>query len=483
MSQDPADKDLKTVDVAAGVPMGRAASAEDMAARQNGGDVIPGIVPPTRLARSDIGTPAEKAPDPGLPYTMVPKERYTDPDYMQAEWARMWTKTWTLAGRVDDIPETGDFFTYDLGKESFIITRDQAGAVRAYYNVCIHRGNRLKPERGLGHSESFQCIYHHWEWSLDGSVKRIPDPETYPQGLDYECLTLPEAKADIWGGFVFINMDPDCEPLHDYLGVIPEHLGPYHFENMVMISDQTVEWDCNWKTTMDAFNEAYHVQGIHPQLMSWMDDYYMQWDVYGRHTRMLVPMGIPSPRFKDQTHVHTDLVDMIETAGLNPADFDGNPRAVRDAIQKHRRANEDNTFLPYNELNDDQLSDDYHYTVFPNWTMNIYADAMMLFLSRPHPSDPHKMLWDLQFFAHHDPSLPKPDRPEHTQHKYDEVDLGEILNQDAYNLPQVQDGMKSDAYKGLILSSQEVRILAFHNALTEYVEPEKAIRPSTPAAE
>ena len=467
-----AEKEIKHVDAPSGVPMGRAPTETELAGRQNGGDVLPDVMPPPRLVTSKTGTPADKAPDPGLSFAPVPKERYTDPKYVDLEWERLWKKVWTLAGRENDLNEPGDYFTYDLGKESFIITRDRQNNIRAYYNVCLHRGNRLKPERGVGHSESFQCMYHHWEWDLDGTVKRIPDEETYPQGLDHDCLKLREVKCDTWGGFVFINMNPDAEPLRDYLGVIPAHLDPYQFQNMVLVSDQTVEWDCNWKTSVDAFNESYHVQGIHPQLMSWLDDFYQQWDVYGHHTRMLVPMGVPSPRYKNQDTPDGDLEQFIEQAGLNPADFQGKAREARLAIQKHRRSIENETHLPYKHLNDDQLSDDYHYTIFPNWTMNIYADAMMLFLSRPHPTDPNKMYWDLQFYMHPDPAQPVPERPERTQHKYDEVDLGEVLNQDAYNLPHVQAGMNSDAFEGLILCAQEVRIVAFHKAWADYVEPD-----------
>ena len=475
--------DKKHVDAPTGVPMGSRDNVDDPSRRQPGGDVNRDIPPPAKLEKAERGTPVEPAPDPGLPYTLIPKERYTAEKYVALEWERLWKKVWNCAGREDDIPEPGDYFTYDLGKESFIILRDKAGDIRAFYNVCLHRGNRIKPERGVGHTESLQCMYHHWEWNIDGTVKRIPDPETYPQGLDYDCLNLKEARAETWAGFVFINMDPYAEPLMDYLGVIPEHLAPYHFERMVCVSDQTVSWDCNWKTSVDAFNESYHVQGIHPQLMAWIDDYHQQWDVLGRHTRMLVPMGIPSPRFKDQNDPNMDLDEFIKQAGLDPEDFRGKAREARKAIQEYRRSIEDETHLPYKELNDDQLTDDYHYTIFPNLTMNIYADAMMLFLSRPHPTDPDKMYWDLQFYMHPEPGQETPDRPERTYHEADSVDLGEVLNQDAYNLPHVQAGMHSDAYEGLILSSQEVRILAFHNTWCEYVEPENYVPVRKQAAE
>ena len=218
MSQESTELDVKEVVPARGVPMGRKATSAELAERQLGGDVLPDVAPPSRLASSNVGTPPEQSPLHDIPFKIIPKDRYTDPGYMQREWTGMWTKTWTLAGRTSDVLEPGDYFTYNLGKESFLIVRDEHEQLRAYYNVCLHRGNRLRSESGCGHTSSFQCIYHHWEWHLDGSVKRIPDIETFPTKLDCDALRLKEVKVGDWGGFVFINMDPECESLEDFLG-------------------------------------------------------------------------------------------------------------------------------------------------------------------------------------------------------------------------------------------------------------------------
>ena len=91
-------------------------------------------------------------------------------------------------------------------------------------------------------------------------------------------------------------MDPDIEPLEEYLGVVPKHLAPYEFEEMVLVSDETIEWNCNWKTSVDIFSETYHVRGVHPESEFIADDVNVQMDVYGRHSRFIAPMYIPSPR-------------------------------------------------------------------------------------------------------------------------------------------------------------------------------------------
>ena len=114
----------------------------------------------------------------------------------------------------------------------------------------------------MGHAESFQCAYHFFEFNLDGSKKFVPDEDTFTQGVPQETA-LVEVPCDTWGGFVWFNMNPDAESLDEFLGVVAEHLAPYHFEDYAIGQDMTIEWDANWKASVDAFNEVYHVQGMH----------------------------------------------------------------------------------------------------------------------------------------------------------------------------------------------------------------------------
>ena len=417
------------------------------------------------------GTPVDKAPTPDLGTALIPKGRYTSRAFMELEWQRLWRKVWNLAGPEQVLEAPGDYFTTELGGESFIIVKQDDGTYKGFFNVCRHRGNRLCLPGAHGRAASFRCQYHHWEWNPDGTVKNIPDPESFSQGLPYDKLGLRQVRVDRWGGLIWFTMDPEAEPLADYLGVIPEHLDPYHFERQRLTKNVTIEWDCNWKTSVDAFNETYHVQGIHPELMSWLDDYHVQIDCYGRHNRYLVPFTTPSPRYQDRDSLSPEMQFMLSEVGLDPSDFDGRPLDVRRAIQQAKRAKENAVIFPYRELNDDQLSDDYHYMIFPNVTMNIYAESMMLFRSRPHPSDPNRMFFDLMNFAHlpDDADLPP---PEHKTYKHGQYSLGLVLDQDAYNLPGVQAGMNSESYDGLYIGDQELRIRHFHKTLMDYVDPD-----------
>jgi phenylpropionate dioxygenase-like ring-hydroxylating dioxygenase large terminal subunit len=171
----------------------------------------------------------------------------------------MWSKVWLVGCREQEIPETGDYITTEIGNESILIVRGEDGRARAFYNVCNHRGNQVKFDHS-GNSRTLQCAYHFWEYDLTGRLISVPDEQDFAQGCPRDELSLKAIRTDSWGGFVWFNLNPDAEPLVDYLGIIPAHLDPYEFEKMAMVMNVTVDWDCNWKASVDAFNESYHVQ-------------------------------------------------------------------------------------------------------------------------------------------------------------------------------------------------------------------------------
>ncbi len=414
------------------------------------------------------GTPTEKAPEPILGTELIPKERYTSKEYMELEWERMWTKVWNMAGRESDIPNVGDYFTTELGPESLLIVREAEDKVRAFYNVCPHRGNQIR-NPGMGHAESFQCAYHFFEFNLDGSKKFVPDEDTFTQGVPQETA-LVEVPCDVWGGFVWFNLNPEAEPLLEFLNPVNQHLDPYHFEEYAIVQDLTVEWDCNWKASVDAFNEVYHVQGIHPQLLESLDDIHVQIDLYERHNRYLVPFGLVSPRYPNQREITQPLREFMVAAGINPDTFEGGMGDVRPAMQAATKKSAAAQGLDVSELNDDQLSDDYHYYIFPSLTFNTNALNFLFFRQRPHATDPNKMYFDMQTYVRIPPGVDHPPRPIHAQYKHGEISIGLVMDQDSYNLPRVQKGMNSRAYKGLLINYRERRIRHMHKVLDNYLE-------------
>jgi phenylpropionate dioxygenase-like ring-hydroxylating dioxygenase large terminal subunit len=431
----------------------------------------PAYTPVRRVPAAEAkGTPVEKAPDPDFDWRQpIDARRYTSEEFMRLEWQRMWTKVWLLGGRTLDIPEPGDYIATDIGPESVLIVRQKDLSVRAFYNVCQHRGNRLR-DCGVGKAEvtqTFKCQYHHWEYNLDGSYRRIPDIDTFPQGRPSYALT--ELRCEVWGSFVWFSFDDKAPPLREYLAEMVPHLEPYRFERMVQTRDITVEWDCNWKASVDAFNESYHVQGIHPQLLWYLHDLDIQIDCYSRHSRYLIPFATVSPRVRKPPSIPEPIKVIMKGAGMDPADYDEPISKIRRDVQKHKRQYGRTQGKEYSLLNDDQLTDDYHYLIFPNLSLNVHADDFWVFRQRPHARDPNKMFYDIWTYELVPGGQEWPRRAKHQHFRHGDKSIGLVLDQDAANLPGVQAGMHSKGYKGLWLGKQELRIRHFHKVMDEYL--------------
>ena len=199
------------------------------------------------------------------------KDRYISKDFMAMEWDGIWTKTWLFAGIEADITEIGDFFVYDIGRESIVITRDENDRISAFYNVCQHRGNKIVTLES-GSFNKISCPYHGWSYALSGKLEHVPDRELFEGGVPCEEKSLKPVRVSVWAGLIFINMDENSPSLETFLGPIIDQLKPYKFEEMNLVKHQTVDvLETNWKTVRDNFLEQYHVDFIHPQHASFVD--------------------------------------------------------------------------------------------------------------------------------------------------------------------------------------------------------------------
>jgi len=217
----------------------------------------------------------------------IPTDRFHEQRIHDLEVERIWKKAWQMVCRVEDIPEVGDYHVYDIAHLSWIVVRSGENEFSAHQNVCLHRGRALCDRHGKGARE-FRCPYHGWSWKLDGSIKEITTEWDFP-GVREDAGQLPAAKVATWGGFVFINPDPDCEPLEQFLGpVMIEHYRKYRFEDRYKQAHVQRVIKANWKVVMEAFMEGYHVIGTHPQIMvvGGGDSADIRYDVFGNWHRL-----------------------------------------------------------------------------------------------------------------------------------------------------------------------------------------------------
>jgi nitrite reductase/ring-hydroxylating ferredoxin subunit len=409
----------------------------------------------------------------------VPTERYTSAAFARREQNRLWKRVWQMACRAEDIPNPGDFIEYTIGDQSFLVVRGDDGAIRAFANVCRHRGNTLK--EGRGSCSRILCRYHGWSWQLDGRLADIPDRHL-TTGVTDDDYGLAVAAVGEWGGFVFLHPDKTAAPpLAEFLGPLTGQLTPYHLERMRATTDVTVRLACNWKVAIEAFLEVYHVQKIHPQLMPRIDDVNTAFELLGQHSRMIVPYGVPSMRLEDIDPVRTyrafgesASAHTPATAPLPPELFDEDGQLVGDLtvrsylIEQARRRGEEMGH-DYSGLSDAQMIDDWHYYIFPGLVFNTHAAGFYLFRIRPDFSDPDSCLFDLFIFRWPDETAPPPERVPHTEADGATTSFGKVLDQDFANLPGVQRGLHSDLLGEVTLLTSEVRIVHLHRVLDRYL--------------
>lgn len=414
-------------------------------------------------------TPTEKAPEIEFDDEIYPVERYISQDFMELEWRHLWSKIWIVGGRVSDLKEPGDYLTTEIGKESILISRGTDMKIRAFYNICLHRGNRLVPNE-IGHADSLICPYHSWVWDANGVLTHVEDEWDFRQGAPCDKLNLNEIPCDTWGGWVWFNLNKEAAPLTDYLGIFPEHFNCYHFEDWALVMDKTVEVECNWKVACDNFNEMYHVRSVHPQLMAFMDDVSAQVDLYPNgHTRLLVPCFRPTPRLGELDEVTELMAAAMQEWDLDPDDFKGRVGDVRVAMQKRRRELGPERGYDFSDMSDAQLTDQYHYFVFPNLTLTTNALTMSFLRPRPHATDKDRCYFDVQSYARLTEGEEPPERPVHSTFQIGEDSCGLVIDQDVAELKNVQMGMYSDGFEGFWMNQQERRIRWFHTSLDDYV--------------
>ena len=233
------------------------------------------------LPQMRVNSPIEAGPA-----TRVSKERYISREYHELEKEHLWSRVWQMAAHEDDFPLVGNVVPYDITDKSYLIVRTGEDEYKAYHNACLHRGRKLREYRGRGLKE-IQCSFHGWTWNLDGTIKRVPCPYDYPD-LEPADESLPEVKLGRWGRYIFINPDPDCEPLEDFLGDLSSEFELLPYERRYKKYHVAKIVRANWKVVQDAFSESYHVLATHPQgLTGGAHDMCTKYDVFGNRSRAI----------------------------------------------------------------------------------------------------------------------------------------------------------------------------------------------------
>jgi phenylpropionate dioxygenase-like ring-hydroxylating dioxygenase large terminal subunit len=421
-------------------------------------------------------------------------EPFISEAYARAEADKLWPKVWQHACRLEDIPNVGDYVTYDILNDTILIVRSEPDKISAFYNVCAHRGRRLAS--GCGHVTQFRCSYHAWRYNLKGENIYVLDRDDWDGVLTPERLNLPHVKIDTWGGWVWINMDPGCEPLRDYLEPLASMLDPFAFDKMRYRWRQWCYFDCNWKTAIEAFVEAYHVEGTHPQLMK-LADFYTWSQADGRHSHKGFKERNPElavsesntitrpgkgddarisiAKLQEEIYrtVNASTTKTFVDAAARLADElpEGTPAAKVMAhwIESARRDDAARGVV-WPAIEPEHLAksgNSCHF--FPNLAIGHGITFALCYRARPHGYDPNKCIFEASFMERY----PEGKEPK-TEWVYAEpADVGKwrsVLVQDFANMNEVQKGMRSRGFRGALPNpKQEQPVSNFQRNLAIYM--------------
>jgi phenylpropionate dioxygenase-like ring-hydroxylating dioxygenase large terminal subunit len=426
----------------------------------------------------------------------VPIAGYLSSEILALEKQKLWPSTWLMAARVEQFQKPGDFVTFNIADESIVIVLNKARQLRAFYNVCQHRGRRLVAAESGNIGAQFVCGFHAWRYDLDGKSTYIRNPEDWNgcDGFSAANLSLKDVRVDTWAGWIWICMDPHVEELQEYLTPIPSLYVNFEFEKTRIAWFKTLTMPCNWKTVVDAFTEAYHTAGTHPQMLKFGAGAKMPAVAVGRHSTLRVTHNDTTAKDGMLNQANRDLRKYLHDIGkeLNGSihglysdefvraaarlegelDKEAAPEQIFSAFRKLHREEVERSGAHWPEkLTDEEVAragGTWH--IFPNIVMITSYDGALWFRARPNGDDPDSCLFDIWWLGRYAAGKEPPFRHDVYGSPEEFIGQNSFIEQDFSNLRLVQLGMKSRGFQGSRTNPlQEVAVSHLHEVLFNYV--------------
>ena len=397
----------------------------------------------------------------------IPTEPYFSEEYFKQEQKYVFGRAWIHLGRVEEIPNPGDYFVKDLEapKASVLVVRDKDGQVRAFHNVCTHRCNRLVINSCGKGARRFNCTFHGWSFDTQGKLAGVPEKDTFTK-FDQSELGLTPVACDTWEGFIFVCFaDPPQESLEDFLGDHFAQLKGYPFHRLQACFGWQAVVKCNWKVALDAFQEAYHVPYVH-----------------GHSIADALRGATEGPPFRPLTAVLNGYHRKLSIGG-NPKSVYGNPKAVTEGAAPAM----DNPTKPIESaalrlgrggtkerFEASDLPRGMNPSKHPNWAFDINGVFPDFYLSlRPNyyqaynfrPLSADETLFDARVY------YPKQENAGgRFYQEYMKNVLRDVLLEDWATLERLYDAMKSGARKTMVYSENEIALRHSFHVIDGFVQ-------------
>lgn len=353
--------------------------------------------------------------------TTLPARYYTDPEQFRREMETFFCQMWICAGRDEQLAEPGGYFLCEVASESIIVTRDAGGWVRAFYNVCRHRGTRMCTQAQGKFAGRIQCPYHGWTYALDGKLLGAP----HMDGCDFrhEEYPLNGVHADVWDGHIFLNLSAEPKSLATQLADLPSKFAPWGMQNLRLYKQHVYEVQANWKLIVLNYNECLHCPILHPAL-SRISDY------------MSGNNDTPQPSY---------IGGAMEFRG----------RAQTMSVDGERRRD----YLP--GLKEEQRKQVLYYAVYPNLFLSLHPDYVLVHRLWPRAVDKTVVVSEWYF---HPAEMAKPDFQAE-----DAVNFWDTTNKEDWWISELsQKGISSRAYVPGPYSPREGLPIAFDRMILDH---------------
>jgi len=376
----------------------------------------------------------------------VPIHTYVSPEHYAVEIERVFRKAWLLVGRVDEIPNAGDYKVkrLDVVKASIILMRAKDGSVNVFHNVCSHRANKMISETGnetfgTARAALLACDFHGWIYDAHGNLTGVPQEARFYSCFSKENAGLTNVHFGIWEGFVFVNLA--AEPpttLEEYLGDCGRHLAGYPFADMDCQFTYSAELRCNWKVGLDAFSEAYHLGMLHGRsLPGSFSNSQEEVQLFGDHQTTALYLGA-APRFTPTAA----LANSLATASLMASHA---ASMLPPQINPHRRP----------EFGFEMTG------VFPNTLIHVTEGIWFTHQFWPLAHD--KTLWQGKYYVAQPKTNSQLWATLHAQ-----TITRNIWLEDTGTMEQTQEGLESGAKPELLFQDDEVFLRHNFNVLQKY---------------
>ena len=354
------------------------------------------------------------------PRLTLPGRYYTDASVFHDELERFFCETWVAAGRADEISRPGDYFLREIGNESIIVVRDAANEIRAFFNVCRHRGTRICTAPEGSFVGRIQCPYHAWTYGLDGQL--LTAPHTSDEGFCKENYPLHPVSSEVWDGHIFFNLATNSEPLDVQLADLPMKFKPWRMAELRFFKRIVYDVNANWKLIVQNYNECLHCPVLHPTLNR-------------LHQYLGTDNEQPQPTYVGGF--------MAFKPGVETMSLDG----------KRRRA-----FLP--GLDEHARHHVAYYAVYPNLFLSLHPDYMMTHTLWPRAVDRTEIVCEWHF---HPDEMARPGFD-----PSDAIDFWDITNREDWNVSELsQLGVRSRVYRPGPYSDRESLPYAFDQMVLE----------------